>query len=411
MAIAKAKQNYKLQTSTTSHVLGLGLTFGSIILAIIQFFGKALLTLILGSEGATVQTTSGSLDLTSTVVSSAWDYSRIRAYAAPLVVAGIMAQSVCLATLDTVMPALAVIASTVVNVIGDIWLVYFEGLGARGAAVATAAAGLFSSIILLASVRSKMKRWAHLGDKQEQLNPQSSTTIRHKTSTTHFISLPKSTDFINLAKLSGPIFIIMLAKLICYSAMTIRASNFGMLDMACHSIMLRIFYFFCTFGDSLSQAVQSYLPTFIFGKSNATNNNGQSMGTLFLKRMFALGGIFAIFNTLTSQLILQKMGSIFTTDIQILSLLRTPQYVFSVVVGLGLHPIIMLLEGTIMARGDLSFLMKSYGVIMILMLAQIFIFSKSLSGVWYSLLTFQVLRFFSFAIRIWGRKNVESVAQ
>lgn len=337
----------------------------------------------------------GTLDLTPTVVSSAWDYSKIRAYAAPLVVAAIMAQSVCLATLDTVTPVIAVAVSTVVNVIGDIWLVYFRGLGSRGAAMATAFAGAFSAIILLASVRTKMKKWKLLEDQNLQGNNQ----LSHNRTSFPFMSLPMSTDFINLAKLSGPIFIIMLAKLICYSAMTIRASDFGMLDMACHSIMLRIFYFFCTFGDSLSQAVQSFLPSLIFGKTR--DGEGERMGASFFKRMLALGGLFTILNAFSSQFILRKLGSLFTTDVQILYLLRTPQYVVSVALGLGLHPIIMCLEGSIMARGDLSFLMKSYGVSMILMLAQILLFSKQLGGVWFSLVVFQVLRLFSFGLRAW----------
>jgi Na+-driven multidrug efflux pump len=296
----------------------------------------------------------------------------------------------------------ACLVSTVVNVIGDIWLVYFRGLGAVGAAAATAFAGAFSAIILLASVRSKTKHWKRLQDQQLQLN----TQIPHDRRKIPFISLPTSTDFIHLAKLCGPIFIIMLAKLICYSAMTIKAADFGMLDMACHSIMLRIFYFFCTLGDSLSQAVQSYLPTLLFGKTiDGTKTETESMGISFLKRMFLLGGLFTIFNAFSSQFILQKLGFLFSTDVQILSLLQTPKYVVSVALGLGLHPIIMLLEGVLMAQGDLSFLMKSYGVSMSIMLGQIFMFSKNLGGVWFALVTFQVLRLLSFGLRVWDRRK------
>ena len=68
-----------------------------------------------------------------------------------------VAQSICLATLDTKTPALAVAVASIVNIMGDFALAPVWGI--QGAAVATAMATVSSCAILVRQVRRKTRDW------------------------------------------------------------------------------------------------------------------------------------------------------------------------------------------------------------------------------------------------------------
>jgi Na+-driven multidrug efflux pump len=215
LAIASAKSDNALQVKTTSHALGVAFTIGLIISVIIFSFGDSLLQFIIGSGGAMVN----GVDLTKPIIAFSWDYTKIRGLLAPFTVMGMIAQAVCLATLDTRTPALAVLAASILNVSGDVFLVAKVGMGLRGAAIATAGAGAVSSYILVQEAKKKVEQW------------KSSLSSEHNRS---FISLPDLKSFVFLAKLAGPIFFVIVGKLVCYSAMTLKTSDFWNV-LTCHA--------------------------------------------------------------------------------------------------------------------------------------------------------------------------------
>ncbi len=395
-----------VQVKTTSHALGVAGILGGLITFAIFCFGGGILKFIIGEGGAMVN----GVDMTSSLVSLSWDYTKIRGFLAPLTVAGMIAQAVCLATLDTKTPALAVLAASVINVFGDVLLVAKFRMGLQGAALATAAAGAASSIILLSKTKKKVKSWRESSLEKMKLPS--------------FISLPDPKSFVSLVKLAGPIFFVLLGKIICYSSMTLRASDFEMMSLATHNIMLRVFFFFCTFGDAFSMAAQSFLPQVLYGNSdeknnqnNGSNSSGNELKTptlrdkyrakKLLKRILLLASGMAVSNAVLTKILLQQCGSFFTNDPTILSLLASPGRVFYMMSAIFFHPIIMALEGSILATRDLGFLVASYGVTMTIMLSLLQFATNSFTGVWRVLFLFQFVRVSIFGWRVFNKTRVQ----
>lgn len=398
LATASAKSDDSLQIKTTSHALGVASIMGLAISIIIFAYGDSLLKLIIGSGGAMVD----GMDLAKPIIALSWDYSKIRGVIAPLTIMGMIAQSVSLATLDMRTPALAVLAASIINVFGDVVLVAKVGMGLRGAAIATAAAGAASSLILIMESRKKVFRWrASLPEDK-----------------TPFISLPDLTSFISLVNLAGPIFFVILGKLVCYSAMTLRASDFGMRSLATHNIMLRIFFFFCTFGDSFSLAAQSFLPKVLYsgGDNNDSANRNEiekkvtskpkentALAKSLLKRIFLMASIMAVTNSGLAKYIMENGGAIFTNDGAILNLLSDPSRVFYMMGSVLLHPLIMTMEGSILATRDLGFLVGAYGITMTIMLSLLKFSTSSFTQVWRALFSFQAIRSVVFGARVFAK--------
>ena len=396
LATASAKSDDALQMKTTSHALGVASIMGLIITILIFAYGDTLLHYIIGSRGAMVN----GMDLTKPIVALSWDYAKIRGVIAPITIMGMIAQAVSLATLDTRTPALAVLVACIINVFGDIFLVAKVGMGLRGAALATAAAGAASSLILIRECKKKVARWQALapGDKRP------------------FISLPDLTSFVTLVKLAGPIFFVIVGKLVCYSAMTLRVSDFGMMPLATHNIMLRVFFFFCTFGDSFSLAAQSFLPKVLYGGGREeVGANGNSdvkasepkentaMAKSLLKRIFMLASVMAVTNSGLAKQIMEKGGSFFTNDMAILTLLSDPSRVFFMMGSVLLHPLIMTMEGSILATRDLGFLVGAYGFTMTIMLSLLKFSTNSFTQVWRALFAFQAIRSVVFGARVFAK--------
>ena len=402
-----------IQVKTTSHALAVASILGSLITLSIFSFGDAILKFIIGDGGAMVN----GIDMTSNLISSAWNYTKIRGLLAPLTVMGMIAQAVCLATLDTRTPALAVVAASIINVVGDILLVAKYKMGLAGAAIATAAAGVGSSFILLAKTKRKVSDWKATTLQQTKDN---------KHSLPSFISLPDPKSFVSLVKLAGPIFFVLLGKIICYSSMTLRASDFEMMSLATHNIMLRVFFFFCTFGDGFSLASQSFLPQVLYGEVDKESSlsleekdkvhneliiptrENKLKAKKLLKRILTLASGMAITNALLTKTILQQGGRFFTNDGVILSLLCSPGRVFYMTAAVFLHPIIMALEGSILATRDLGFLVAAYGGTMAMLLSLLNFATSSFTGVWRALFCFQAIRCTLFGCRVYNKTRVKN---
>ena len=406
LALASAKDDKKLQVKTTSNALGVASILGLIITLVIFARGDAMLQNIIGSGGAMVN----GVDLTEQVISSSWDYAKIRGIVAPLTIMGMIAQAVSLATLDTRTPAVAVVVASVVNVLGDLFLVAKLGMGVRGAAIATAAASAASSFVLIKEAKKKIGRWQKSDSDDKQ----------------PFISLPDLKSFVSLSKLAGPIFFVILGKIICYSAMTLRSADFGMMSLATHNIMLRVFFFFCVFGDSFSLAAQSFLPKSLYSEKQEADgtkitNGDQAAGKVsrevpmeskmkmrtLLKRVFKLASGMAIINACASKLIMVKGGAVFTNDGAILSLLRDPRRVFFIISSVFFHPIVMASEGSLLASRDLRFLVGAYGFTVPAMLCLLKYATFSFTDVWRALFSFQMLRVFAFGGRVLQKTRIK----
>lgn len=439
-----AENDHKAQMTTISNVLGLSLAMGLIITFLVFVFGEQMITKMVLDEKTILSMDKQTMVRNLSLISSAFEYAKIRSVVAPLAIMGIMAQSAALASLDTFTPFLAVIVASITNIIGDYVLCIkpFQW-GIRGAAIATASASTAGSLTLLLKTRRRVKKLEKLQLKKEQAVVQVPVSdAKQKTDNELYIplvSLPGKKEFNQLIRLAGPIFFVIMGKLICYSSMTIKVTPFGIIPLACHNIMMRIFFFCCTFGDSLSQGAQTFLPQVIYSGRNVQNSEKDKSNNVTSKKsdykimssgkgktllssiqnklsslrmkdkerspvvtlLFRLSVVAALVSLTISNAatyVLGKKTSIFTSDASISALIsKHCKWIgFSII----LHPFIMLNEGNIIAKRDLKFLVSSYLFNILALLVQLNFFCFEFVDVLKSLFFFQVTRFILFGSRV-----------
>lgn len=494
MARLLAKRDYQQMRETTSEILGISTLLGAgITLLMFSNSSSALLQWCAGSAGRS----------TPLLLQQALQYCRIRCSVSIFTIIGIQAQSICLAVQDTRTPAIAMAVASVVNVVGDVLLIPRHGL--QGAALATAAASVLSTCVLLMSIRSKTQEWKYYAGTGTRTTPINGASVNGASNATTlfgptalppstaivdgkpvltasnitlnkgarrsaaggakrvlslslsssiaalrkgqipslmlltaspnnadkndvpFLSLPNKQSAIALIQLAGPLFFIIVAKVLSYSALTYKATNFGVVSVACHSIMMRIFFFYATFGDALTQAAQTYLPSTLLaaeattttgtttiaaeattttpaqaaataavGTNEAANDNVNAKRLLSKLFVFATG--IGLFNFVSIQSILRRMGRLFTQNTEIIAVMT--KHSFAISVAAMLHSFIMVYEGALIAKGDFMFLVVSYVTIMGILVTQLACATPSFAQVWSALLVFQVLRLAQFSVRV-----------
>ena len=154
-----AVRNYQQLYRTVSHVITVATLLGLFCTVFTLLVGVPfLLPSMVGPSGmsATAATAASS---TTSLLFYARRYVYIRASVAIASIISITSQSILLATKDTMTPALAVMATSVTNIVGDILLRYY---GVQGAAIATALATIVSCTILLRAVYQQYTAWKQL---------------------------------------------------------------------------------------------------------------------------------------------------------------------------------------------------------------------------------------------------------
>jgi Na+-driven multidrug efflux pump len=412
VATGLANREYRQLQQSTSQVLGFATLLGAIITMSMFFAGIPLLKWAAG----------GAATASPELIHSALTYCRIRSLVAPLTILGMVAQSVCLACLDTRTPAVAVLIASIINVIGDLLLVPHFGMG--GAAAATAIASACSSLVLLRQVKSRMQAWK---DKESQTNTARETksfigdayisqmingipivgyTDPLDKPSIPLCQLPDPKELLSLLRRTGPIFFCLVGKIICYSALSLRATNFGVIPLAAHNIWIRVFFLFATLGDSLSQASQTFLPRVL----TVTQPK-----RILMRRLAVLGTAIGILSQIGSKFAVTQWSSYFTQDAAVISCLTQSTTVAWAGWALFLHPFIMLLEGCILASRDLTFLLVSYGITIACHFASLHWNATSFPGVWRSLFFFQTFRLIQFCWRVRSRlfwkESVSSISE
>jgi Na+-driven multidrug efflux pump len=448
LATAFAKRDYGGQIRTMSHVLGLSLAAGIFLMIFVNFRGMGLLGSILGPAGATVSIVGGgdavvtTMDLTQEVLRASFGYIRIRSIASPLAVMGLTSQAALLSAHDTRTPALAVIVASVLNVLGDYVFVARLGWGVRGAALATGIASTIANGMLTWKVKTMVGGWkdayresrgggtGRSGDRMSSISTMDDDDVdddgHGDPSGVPFISLPDRKSLASLLLLAGPMFFVMLGKIMGYSAMTVRAGDFGMVSLACHSVMMRVFFFFATAGDAISQAAQTFLPGLLYQKSVRENASHVAVASssvskihssdsddgnarTLLERLLLISFIVGIVNCISGRFIALNSGRTFTNDAALVSLMS----VVSPFMGLAslFHPIAMCLEGSIIAASDTRYLVGSYVTSILLLLTQLRFTCSDFLGVWRALLVFQFLRMAQFGTRVWKQTSTKSATK
>jgi Na+-driven multidrug efflux pump len=219
--------------------------------------------------------------------------------------------------------------------------------------------------------------------------------------------------------------------------MTITCTNFGVEALATHSIMMRLFFFFACFGDSLSQTAQSFLPAVLVQtadqdktikkRSRPESINGYSSSssnintvpanakvtapsdlTRMIRRLLTLGVWIGILNSQASTFIVRRCGHFVTSDIAITSLMK--QHSNFMGLSLLVHPFIMLLEGIVLANRDYRTLLITYATTMAMHFTILSNFSHSFPAVWRTFFLFQCTRLSLYSFRVfkwwWSARTV-----
>jgi Na+-driven multidrug efflux pump len=500
--------HYQLRQST-SHVLGVGLVLGLSVMLLLYSVGPRLIhRMVHGAAG--LAGTSAAATATNNLVleRSAQSYLWIRALAAPMSVMGFVSQSICFTCLDTFTPAMAVLAASLVNLVGDALLCPQYGI--VGAAVASAFATLTSSSILFLKVRQTTRQWKQQQEHEEDLQflqaaeeeddereaglhlsllsasdstatatttvveehldktlltvdqvheeeamtagfvprymgnsthdddawitrmaasttatmasaatmeitttddgaagshaSSATTAVTTTTTTSHvpFVSLPDRKSFLDLVKLSGPIFLVMMSQVTCYNIGTLRVPEFGIVTLAAHNIMMRIFFFFAYIGDAIGQAALCFYPQV-----------SKPQRRPLLKRLFILSIATGVLSSLGAVGLLERFGFLLTKDVSIRTVLATHgQYIGWAIL---LHPFAMLLEGTLMAQRYFKRLLRSYSLSVAVHMG-IVLFSPwtaSFQHLWRATFVYEAIRLLQFAsAELWfttGRDKVKTL--
>jgi len=451
-----ALEDFRTLQETNSQILGVAAVLGCIISAILFLAGKPILQALIGGSSTSPE-----------LVSLAARYCWIRASVAPLAVMGMVAESNCLANVDTKTPAIAVFSASVINVIGDLALSF---MGIQGAAIATAVATATSATIMLRRVRRRSAQWRkqelqqadassltsgttylngardgftsvekgypttlgnakNANNNQEETSPIASSSessssptssngskanqnASAETTTTVKTTIPKEVPFLSfpnkksltdLLTVSGPMFFVMFGKILCYGAMSIRATDFGVVNLAAHSIMMRIFFFFACFGDSLSQAVQSFLPTALYPIPDVKNTRKM------LTRFLVFTTFVAVLIAQSSHWILSNLGSALTNDKAVVAAIA--KHSPFVTLSLLVHPFIMLTEGTMIATRDFKQIMTSYSVITVMHFGLLLFSCTSFKEIWRVFFIFQSIRLALFGTRVFRKVARPTVQQ
>jgi hypothetical protein len=230
------------------------------------------------------------------------------------------------------------------------------------------------------------------------------TAVTTTTTTSHvpFVSLPDRKSFLDLVKLSGPIFLVMMSQVTCYNIGTLRVPEFGIVTLAAHNIMMRIFFFFAYIGDAIGQAALCFYPQV-----------SKPQRRPLLKRLFILSIATGVLSSLGAVGLLERFGFLLTKDVSIRTVLATHgQYIGWAIL---LHPFAMLLEGTLMAQRYFKRLLRSYSLSVAVHMG-IVLFSPwtaSFQHLWRATFVYEAIRLLQFAsAELWfttGRDKVKSL--
>ena len=152
-------------------------------------------------------------------------------------------QAALLGAKDSVTPLIAILYSTIINLVGDFILVNRLQMGLRGAAIATLVAQWAATAALIGPARKRLVRDHNLG-----IMKKAPSVVTGRT----FLAF------------AAPVLTLILGKLAAFGFMTHSAAAVPgqPLPLATHQIILSLFFFVSPFLEVISQTAQTFLPPY-----------------------------------------------------------------------------------------------------------------------------------------------------
>lgn len=370
--------------------------------AFLMAFARPLLALYIGHEA---DNNPGLLD-------SAVDYVKIRAFSMPTSLLLGVVQAACLGAQDSVTPLIAILYSTIVNVIGDFFLVKQFGMGLQGAAIATLLAQWAATLALLGPARKRLVRDHNLGLWNKPKETADSVTGK------------------SFLKFAAPVLTLILGKLAAFGFMTHSAAAVPgqPTPLASHQIILSLFFFASPFMEVISQTAQTFIPTYLApiadyvekqkkknpkyeidqdSTARPWDNAAFSVGnSLLLKIGFPVGVVIASI----AASIPAFRGSLLTTDTTVQEAVKPlAKYLWT---GAFLTAPVAVSEGILLARRELKYLAFVYVLSTALLpsaLVRVKLNGGNVEQVWACFAAFQLFRATFFAARIWSGKLIKKI--
>ncbi|VEU43259.1 unnamed protein product [Pseudo-nitzschia multistriata] len=346
------------------------------------------------------------------LIDSAVDYVKIRAVSMPTSLLLGVVQAALLGAKDSVTPLIAILYSTVVNVVGDFLLVRVASMGLKGAAIATLLAQLAATAALLGPARRRLVRDRSLGLWKKKKPAEGSQGEEAVT----------SKAFLGFA---APVLTLILGKLAAFGFMTHSAAAVPgqPTPLASHQIILSLFFFVSPFMEVISQTAQTFVPSYLapvneYVEAKEERTLADPLVKPWLDRAFDLGSyllklgfISATIVASLASLIPAFFGGMLTSDPLVKNGVKPlAKYLWA---GAFLTAPVAVSEGILLARRELGYLAGVY-VLTTALLPSALLRVKSIGGsvdqVWACFAVFQLCRAGFFAGRIWSGSVLRKIA-
>ena len=324
-----------------------------VVVAIIAILVAEPLTRVFGGEPA--------------VLEDAAAYLRIRFLALPAVLMAMVGHGIYRGHSDTRTPLYVALGMNLINLVLDPILIFGLDLGVEGAAWATVVAQVFAASWFLLLIFGIHRR--RLGTDRR----------------------PKSVGSLPIGKIISagwPMMIRSAALLFAFSATTVAASRISTEAVAAHQIAMQVWLFLAFALDSFAIAAMAMIGTDLgAGDARAARDVGN--------RLLALGFITGIGLSTLLLLSAPLIGSIFTSDQQVLDDLSSI-YVFVVVLQ-PLTALVYVWDGIGIGASAFGFLAASMVASVVLTVVALVVLGDSLVGVWIAVTTLTVSRLVALA--------------
>jgi MATE family multidrug resistance protein len=231
VASKRAANQEEQARAVGGQALTLAATLGGLLIAILLIFGQPLLR-VMGTENTGVIASNYALTFLS-----------IRALAAPAVLVLEASTGILRGYLDTKTPIMVLIGANMLNLLLDVILIVYAGLGPMGAAIATTSAEWISASIFLAVLSGKLPSAGE--EKKLQITP--------------LLSVPSFEDVKPLLVASGSVLLrtlVLQLSLSTAAAMAARGGSVAAASIAAHQVGIQLWLLCSFFCDSLAAASQ-----------------------------------------------------------------------------------------------------------------------------------------------------------
>ncbi len=345
------EQRRNAASTALSNSLVLAVALGVVTTTVLQLFGRTWL-MAMGTDPV--------------VLPLAVQYLTIRAWATPAVLVMNAAQGACLGQQDTLTPMKICIIATLINIIGDIILVFGLGKGVQGAAFATAGAQVCAAWLLLWRVY-----------KEGRDHPETRVPLR-------WPGVPSLTSMRPFLEVATTLIARTAVGMVAYFAMAVAATRLGTINAASHQVAMQIFWFISFFADPLSMSAQS-----LIAKERAFPEGAKRWAWMLINNGFILCLILA---AIVAGL-LQFGSGMFTTDPLVQAGVRA--LVPHSAAAMVLCGVMVVFDGISLGAGTFQHLPAGVALGMGTVLSVLWVGGRSgggLSAVWWALIAFYAMR-------------------